>query len=113
MEIITSDIFGRSVKLTHQGILQALTHPCDDMAHVFAHDPKMVIISRSKTKGAWSVLVEELYDDCEDDSKLKSIYSVTFKDEEIDKRLERVMSTIVKTIMQKEALVNKQKENLQ
>ena len=35
-----------------------------------------------------------------------------FKDEEIDKRLGRVMSTILKTIMQKEALLEKQKENL-
>lgn len=35
-----------------------------------------------------------------------------FKDSEIDKRLERVMSTIVKNIMQKEALVKRQEEQL-
>jgi len=35
-----------------------------------------------------------------------------FRDNEIEKQLERVMSTIVKSIMQKEALINKQKSEL-
>jgi glutathione peroxidase-family protein len=65
-----------------------------DMAHVFVHDPLMVIINRSKNNGIWSVSVEELYDDDVEGSKIIPVYRVVFKDEEINTAIELFLSLI-------------------
>ena len=64
------------------------------MAHVFAHDPKMVIISRWKDAGAWSIHVEELDDNKNEDKPLIAIYHVDYKDEEIDTAVDLFFSLI-------------------
>jgi len=86
MEIIASDTFGRSVKLAYQKIHQVLTNPCEGVAHVFAHDPKLICISRVKWHKEWEIAVEESWDSNPDSDKmpLQTIYYVTFKDEDID-----------------------------
>jgi hypothetical protein len=95
MDIITSDTFGRQIKkLTHQEVVKILSHPHENMSHLFVHDPKMVIISRTKNNGVWTILVEELFDDDIDNSPLLPIYSVRFKDEEIDAAINLFFSLI-------------------
>jgi hypothetical protein len=94
MNITTSDFFGQPVILTHQKIYQSLTHPQDGFAHVFAHDPKMVIINRIKHRGVWAITIDELYDDEIDDTPLKSIYHLTYADSEIDVAIEMFLSLI-------------------
>lgn len=94
MDIITSDTFGNPVKLIPQKINNVLHQPCEGHAHVYAHHPKMVVISRLKENNTWSIIVEELWDDNPDKMKLKSVYCVYFKDEEIDAAIELFLSLI-------------------
>jgi hypothetical protein len=94
MDIITSDTFGNPVKLIPQKIHSVLHQPCEGSAHVYAHYPKMVVISRLKEKNIWSIIVEELWDDNPDKMKLTSVYCVHFKDEEIDAAIELFLSLI-------------------
>jgi hypothetical protein len=98
MEIIASDTFGRPVKLTYQKIYQVLINPCEGVAHVFAHDPKLICISRMKEGKEWEIAVEESWDsDPESEDKmlrLPTIYYVTFKDEDIDAAIKLFLNLI-------------------
>ena len=94
MDVLATDTFGRPVKLIHKKIYKILTSPCEGMAHVYAHDPKMVVIHRIKDNGLWSVSVDELYDTEVEGSKLESVYFVRFKDDEIDTAIELFLALI-------------------
>ena len=94
MDIIASDTFGRHVKLNHQSVKRVLSQPCNGMAHVFAHDPVLVIIHRTKDNGSWSISVEELYDDVTKTDKIIPIYHVEFEDAAIDAAIKLFMSLI-------------------
>ncbi|MFA5767615.1 MAG: hypothetical protein WC919_06860 [Candidatus Paceibacterota bacterium] len=96
MEIIASDTFGRSVNLTYQKIHQVLTNPCEGVAHVFAHDPKLICISRVKWHKEWEIAVEESWDNDPESSKMPipTIYYVTFKDEDIDAAIKLFLNLV-------------------
>lgn len=94
MDIIATDTFGRSVKLTRQKISQVLLRCVSELksAHVYIHEPKMVIIYRIKDKQLWLIVVEELNDT--ENSPLKPIYRVTFRDEEIEAAIDLFFALI-------------------
>ena len=94
MDVLATDTYGRPVKLVRQKIHQALINPCEGMAHVFAHAPKLVVIHRIKDDNVWSVSVEELYDNKVEGSKLESIYFVKFRDEELNAAIELFLALI-------------------
>jgi hypothetical protein len=94
MKFLVSDTFGSSVELNRNKIHKVLANPYEGFAHVYAHDPKMVIINRIKWKGIWSLTVEELYDDGVENTPLISVYCVTFKDEDIDAAIELFLALI-------------------
>lgn len=90
---IASGTYGQSVKLDYNSIYTVLSQPHNGFAHVYARDPGMAIISRYKDGSAYTVMVEELFDDV-DSSILKSIYNVKFADDDISSAIKLFLKLI-------------------
>ena len=84
MDILASNTFGQTTKLTREHVRATLSNTYEGMAHVYAHYPAMVVITRNKEAKDWVITVEELSDAGEENTPLPSVYKAQFTDEALD-----------------------------